>query len=175
MGESPSGMYGFRMASDATPPGTKARRSSRSVVVALLVSAPLIAILVIGVMVGRGVFRAWTGADCVDEGGAHAACESTAERAAAKGFTLACEYGSYGEHAHGGGCPQHQGFSFRAAADAGAKTELRGKLEPSPVGGVLDCFDPARKLGMVFYVRPEDITPEDRALAAAACAAFASP
>ncbi len=175
MGEMPTGMYGFRMASDATPPGAKARSNWPSGVVAFLVIAPFVVVIGVGVIVVRGLFRAWSGADCVDRDGAHAACETTAERAKVKGFTLACEYGSYGEHAHGGGCPQHQGFSFRSTSDAGANQAITGQFTASPAGGALDCFDPARKIGMGFYVRPEDVTPEHRALAAAACAAFASP
>ncbi|NOU28674.1 MAG: hypothetical protein HOO96_12275 [Polyangiaceae bacterium] len=164
------------MAADSTPPGaTKARSSWPSGVVAFLVIAPFVAVIGVGVVVIRGVFGAWSGADCVDEGGAHAACQATAERAQVKGFTLACEYGSYGEHAHGGGCPQHRGFTFRSSSDAGAKAALSGQFSASPAGGALDCFDPARKIGMGFYVRPEDITPEHRALAAAACGAFTSP
>ncbi len=165
------------MANESTPP--RARREAaarwRSGAVALLVVSPFLLVFAIGALVMRGVFRAWSGADCVDNDGAHAACQATAARAQVKGYTLACAYGSYGEHAHGGGCPQHQGFSFRSSSDGGGNTELPGQFTASPAGGALDCFDPARKIGMSFYVRPEEVTPDRRALAAAACSAFASP
>jgi hypothetical protein len=118
------------------------------------------------------VFRTLTGADCVDNDGANAACQATVARARPQGYWMVCAFGSYGEHAHGGGCPQHQGFSFQL--DSGARTEIAGRVSVSAGNGPVDCFDPEQKLGLVFDRRDENLTTERRTLAAAACRALSS-
>ena len=93
---------------------------------------------------------------------------------------MSCEYGNYGEHSHGGGCPRHQGFTVSATLDASALEALRGDFyeggHPSFSGGdsSLDCFDAAKNVGITFQVRGA-LTPADRALAKAVCEALHLP
>jgi len=93
---------------------------------------------------------------------------------------MSCDYGQYGEHSHGGGCPRHRGFAISARPDAGALEALSGDFyelgTPSFGGGdgSLDCFDAVKNVGITFHMR-RAATPDERALAKEICEALHLP